>query len=240
MLHRILGTYRERVRRYITFTEFGRQKFIESGLPPELIRVKPNFVESPPIRTFVKRLGFLFVGRLSVEKGVDVLANAISHAPGLGCEVIGAGSEHEILARIPGVIMSGWQNGNIVLERMQAARALVMPSIWYEGFPRTLVEAFAAGLPVIASRLGAMAVLVKDGYTGLLFEPGNAADLAAKLQWAQDNPERMNEMGLAARAEYEARYTPEKNYTALMEIYADAIEAEHRGAYAATGSHSAD
>ena len=240
ILHRALGTYQGRVGRYIALTEFGRQKFIEGGLPPEFIRVKPNFVEAPLISSHVKRQDFLFVGRLSTEKGVGVLANAMSCMPGLRCEVIGVGPGEEILAGIPGVLMSGWQEGNIIFERMQAARALVMPSICYEGFPRTLVEAFAAGLPVIASRLGAMAALIKDGHTGLLFDPGNAADLAAKLQWAHSHPERMDAMGRAARAEYEAHYTPEKNYAILMEIYADAIEAEHRKSNAATGSWSAD
>jgi glycosyltransferase involved in cell wall biosynthesis len=227
MLHRALGTYRERVRRYIALTEFGRQKFIEGGLPPGLIRVKPNFVESPPIRTVFKRKGFLFVGRLSREKGINVLANAMSGLSGLPCDVIGTGPDQKLLSNIPGLLMSGWQNTDVVFERMQHARALIMPSIWYEGFPRTLVEAFAAGLPVIASRLGAMAALIKDGHTGLLFDPGNAADLAAKLQWAYAHPARMNAMGLAARAEYEACYAPEKNYATLMEIYADAIEAEN-------------
>jgi glycosyltransferase involved in cell wall biosynthesis len=166
MLHRALGTYVERVHRYIVFTEFGRQKFIDGGLPPELIRIKPNFVESPPIRTPVERHDFLFVGRLSAEKGIGILANAMSQVPGLCCEVIGTGPEQEMLARIPGVLMSGWQKGDIVFKRMHTARALVMPSIWYEGFPRTLVEAYAAGLPVIASRLGAMAVLIRDGIPG--------------------------------------------------------------------------
>jgi glycosyltransferase involved in cell wall biosynthesis len=102
-----------------------------------------------------------------------------------------------------------------------------MPSIWYENFPRTLVEAFACGLPVIASRLGAMAELVRDGCTGLLFEPGDAADLAAKLRWARDNAVAMRRMGENARAEYEAKYTPEKNYQQLMTIYQDAIGAVH-------------
>jgi glycosyltransferase involved in cell wall biosynthesis len=81
-----------------------------------------------------------------------------------------------------------------------------------------------------------MAALIRDGETGLLFEPGNAADLATKLQWAQAHPERMGAMGRAARAEYEAHYTPEKNYAMLMDIYADAIEAEHRKAYATASS----
>jgi glycosyltransferase involved in cell wall biosynthesis len=106
---------------------------------------------------------------------------------------------------------------------MRTACALVMPSLWYENFPRILVEAFACGLPVIASRLGAMATLIHDGETGLLFKPGNVADLAEKMRWALDNPEAMQSMGEAARATYEAKYTPERNYEILMEIYQEAI-----------------
>jgi glycosyltransferase involved in cell wall biosynthesis len=102
-----------------------------------------------------------------------------------------------------------------------------MPSIWYENFPRTLVEAFACGLPVIASRLGAMAELIDDGFTGLLFEPGNAKDLADKLEWADRHPEEMLKMGREARLEYDTKYTSAINFKQLIEIYQDAINAHH-------------
>ncbi len=226
-LHGALGSFQKKVTRYIALTEFGRQKFIEGGLPAERIRVKPNFVEPPPMRPAVKREGFLFVGRLSAEKGIDILADALRREPALRCEVIGVGPEQERISQAPTVVMNGWQSGDFVLARMQAARALVMPSVCYEGFPRTIAEAFAAGLPVIASRLGSMAASIDDGRTGLLFEPGNAADLAEKLRWAETHSDEMAIMGQSALAEYEARYTPEKNYKMLMEIYADAVDAKH-------------
>ena len=107
---------------------------------------------------------------------------------------------------------------------MAQARALVLPSIWYENLPRTLVEAYANGLPVIASRLGALPELVEDGVTGLLFEPGNAQDLARKMQWAQAHPLERATMGHNARARYEAEYTADRNYEQLMAIYRGAIE----------------
>jgi glycosyltransferase involved in cell wall biosynthesis len=107
---------------------------------------------------------------------------------------------------------------------MSHSMALILPSIWYENFPRTLVEAFACGLPVIASRIGALAELVEDGITGLLFETGNAQDLAAKMKWAQNNPEQMRKMGRNARLKYEAEYTANQNYDQLIAIYRDAIE----------------
>ena len=119
-----------------------------------------------------------------------------------------------------------------VRTEMMSARALIFPSEWYEGFPMTLVEAFSCGLPVIASRLGSMAEIVEDGVTGLLFQPGNAEDLAAKVTWAQDHADEMRRMGDNARREFEAKYTPERNYDLLMDIYQQAIDhAWQRRAY---------
>jgi glycosyltransferase involved in cell wall biosynthesis len=114
------------------------------------------------------------------------------------------------------------------MARMGSAQYMVLPSICYENSPRTIVEAFASGLPVIASRLGALPDIVQEGVTGLLFNPGDAADLAAKIAWAQSHPQEMKRMGRAARAEYEATYTPERNYQMLMDIYEDAIATTQR------------
>ena len=102
---------------------------------------------------------------------------------------------------------------------MRQARFLIFPSEWYEGFPLTIVEAFASGLTVIASNIGAMREIVKDGSTGLHFEAGNPADLAAKVKWAWGHESDVNSMGIAARASYTNFYSPERNYEMLMEIY---------------------
>ena len=106
---------------------------------------------------------------------------------------------------------------------MAQSIALVMPSICFETFGLVIIEAFSVGTPVIASRIGVLPELVEDGVTGLLFNPGDADDLADKLQWAQAHPEQMRSMGEAARAKYEAFYTAETNYQQLMTIYRDAI-----------------
>jgi glycosyltransferase involved in cell wall biosynthesis len=102
---------------------------------------------------------------------------------------------------------------------MKNARFLVFPSEWYEGFPMTIVEAFACGLPVICSRLGSMQEIVADGLTGVHFNFGDAGDLAAKIQWAWTRPEETDAMGKAARREFETRYTATINYEMLIEIY---------------------
>lgn len=221
-LHRSAGTYLKKVGLYIALNEFCRAKFIEGGLPAERVVVKPNFVDFDA-PTAGPRAGFLFVGRLSEEKGIGTLAEAMHHVSGADLRVMGDGPEAGLLDGLTGVKRLGSQPGDVVHAEMGRALALVVPSIWYENFPRTIVEGFASGLPVIASRIGALADIVSDGHTGLLFEPGNSKDLAVKLAWALAHPAEMAMMGRNARMEYEAKYTPAINYERLISIYEAAI-----------------
>jgi len=221
-VHRTLGTYRRKVTRYIALSEFSRAKFIEGGLPAQQISVKPNFVAAERSDAD-ERTGGVFVGRLSIEKGLHVLVAALRMLPHTVCDVIGAGAQLASLQNNAQIRLLGEQSAQAVLERMRTASYLVMPSICYEQFPRTLVEAFACGLPVIASRLGPLAELVTDGHTGLLFTPGSSSDLAEKLRFAETHPDTMRQMGRNARHEYEAKYTPQRNHEQLMEVYRAAM-----------------
>ena len=126
--------------------------------------------------------------------------------------------------RIAGVKMLGRVPDADLRAEMKRARFLVFPSEWYEGLPLTIAEAFACGVPVVASRIGSMIELVEDGRTGLHFTPGDPADLAAKVEWAWTHPKEMEEMGHAARSEYEAKYTAEANYHLLTDIYRRAVQ----------------
>ncbi|HEX5272251.1 MAG TPA: glycosyltransferase, partial [Gemmataceae bacterium] len=122
-----------------------------------------------------------------------------------------------------GVEWLGRRSQAEVLALMGEAVCLVMPSVWYETFGRTIVEAFARGTPVVASRLGAMAELVADGRTGLLFTPGDAPDLAAAVRRLLADPAALAGTRRAARAEYECGYTAEVNYRLLMGLYERAL-----------------
>lgn len=221
-LHRALGTWTEKVSRYIALNEFCRDKFVAGGLPAEQISIKPNFAD---IQNFGggPRSGGLFVGRLSSEKGISILLNALGQLPGAVIDFIGTGPEQAQVKASPNARMLGEKKPNEVHKAMSTAAWLIMPSIWYENFPRTLVEAFACGLPVITSRLGAMAELVDDFRTGLLFAPGDANDLAQKISWAEQHPSEMLIMGENARRVYEEKYTPEINHQQLMTIYQQAM-----------------
>jgi glycosyltransferase involved in cell wall biosynthesis len=102
---------------------------------------------------------------------------------------------------------------------MKDASMLILPSTWYEGFPMILAEAFAVGLPVIASNLGSMSSVVDHLRTGLHFEPGNAGDLVEKVRWLLGHPGEVAMIRAQARKEYETKYTGEENYTQMMNIY---------------------
>jgi glycosyltransferase involved in cell wall biosynthesis len=223
LMHRGLGTWARKVNFYIALNEFCRSKFIQAGLPAEKIVLKPNFVDAP-LRPLQARSGLLFVGRLSEEKGVAVLAKACALLkPGTVTQVVGSGPQQNLLAGLAGVQLLGALPAAQVMQHMATSEALLIPSICYESFPRTLVEAYASGTPVLASRIGALAELVVDGETGLHFNPGDPHDLAAKMTWARQHPADMARMGQRARQVYEDKYTAQKNHAVLIAIYERAI-----------------
>jgi len=228
VVHRLLRTWTEQVDVYITPTEFVRRKFIEGGLPAEKIVVKPNFVYPDPGIGEHKENFALFVGRLSAEKGVRTLLSAWRLLKDIPLKIVGNGPlMTEVKERVErerfAVEVLGWRTREEVLALMRNASFLLFPSEWYETFGMTIIEAFACGLPVIASKLGAMAEIIEDGRTGLLFEPGNPEDLAAKVEWLLSHPQELARMSKEARAEYEAKYTAERNYEMLMAIYHRAL-----------------
>lgn len=226
--HRALGTWHRQVDRYIVLTEFARAKFIAGGLPAERLAIKPNFIDGVE-RGRAKRENFaLFVGRLDGQKGLLPLLDAWRRVEKLPLRIVGDGPLREALqARLAAepqlnVEWLGRRPHEEVLNLMARARLLVFPSLSYEGMPNTIIEAFASGTPVLASRLGAMAEMIQDGQNGLLFAPGDPSGIAAKVGWAQAHADKLARIGGRGRKSYETLYTPERNYEQLMAIYAAA------------------
>lgn len=217
---RAAGTWRAGVDRFIALTGFARAKAIQAGLPEDRVAISGNVVEDPGVPAERPREGLLFVGRLSVEKGIEVLLEAAARA-GVAIDIAGDGP---LAGSVRGHGQARWL-GRLDAAGVHAAmgrtRALVVPSIYYEGFPMVIAEAYARGLPVIASRLGSLAELVEDGVTGLHAAPGHAADLAATL--ARAGTLDLATMGRAARRRYEASMTPEHGARRLLAVYDEAL-----------------
>ncbi|RMG38392.1 MAG: glycosyltransferase, partial [Methanobacteriota archaeon] len=194
--------------------------------PEGKIVVKPNFYSGVAPSSETERHGALFVGRVSQEKGVITLLSAWKEID-YPLRIVGSGPLFEELSsnsvQLHTVSWLGLKEKAGVIDEMQKALFLVLPSVWYEGFPMVIVEAFACGLPVICSRLGGMAEIVEDGKTGIHFKPGNPKDLREKVIWAQEHPAEMLEMGRRAKQVFQERYSPEVNIRQLISIYNDVI-----------------
>ena len=229
-LHRMLGTWRNKVDLYNTPTEFARQQFLAAGFPAEQVVVKYNMVSPTPPIGHGSGDYFVFVGRLSPEKGIATLLETWKQNATLPClKIIGDGPLADDVRKAAACDSRIHCLGHLDLPEVHQivgdARALIMPSIWYETFGRTTVEAFASGTPVIASNLGAMQELVVENRTGLLFEPGNAADLGKRInEFLLLDLETHARLRQESRQRFEGSFTGEQNVNRLLEIYHQACD----------------
>jgi glycosyltransferase involved in cell wall biosynthesis len=222
--HNYKQTWSKAVSAYIALTDFARNKFIQAGFPAEKILVKPNYLQTDPGLGEGTGNYALFVGRLTAEKGISTLLEAWRQiGTKLPLQIAGDGPmapEVEKASReMQGVTWLKWLPREEILERMKHASALILPSTWYEPFGMILVEAFAVGLPVIASDLGSMSAIVDHQRTGLHFEAGNATSLVEAVRWFRAHPAEVALMRAQVRLEYEMKYTAERNYAQMMNIY---------------------
>ncbi len=224
--HRLLGTWSQKVDRYIALSEFARQKMIAAGLPAQKVAVRVNYIHPDPGLGDGTGGFALFVGRLAAEKGVACLLSAWQKLGGkIPLKIIGDGPlAGKRTQAAPGVEWLGYLPPAQTIQWIRQAACLVMPSQWYEGMPTTIIEAFACGTPVIASRIGAMQEMVEEGVNGVFFAPGDAEALAGAVERLFQAPSaRRAEMRKAARQAYERHYTAEAGYYRLLEIYRQAV-----------------
>jgi len=232
--NRWAGTYKK-VNKYITLTEFAASRYIKAGFEKESLVVKPNFlpadawdVNKNTVHKKNSSKYAVFVGRLTDEKGVQTLINAWDKVIDLPLKIIGDGvlkGRLEQLVKEKGLNVEflGFMPNNQVLEMIASAKLQVIPSECYEGFPMVVVEAYALGVPIVASRLGSLQEIVIEGETGLKFTPGDALDLAEKVNSLLANEPLLLQMKANAQAVFKNNYTAEANFKMLDSIYQQVI-----------------
>lgn len=235
-LHRRLHTWRRRVDRFITLTDFYSQIMRVTGLIPESsMRKKPQFMANPPepMHFRTRPIKALYVGRISVEKGVSSLLEAWrqwgANAPVL--HIVGDGPDLAKLRSTYADVKVNWHGklpSDETLEVIRSAQLLIIPSICFEGFPMVVREALACAVPILASRIGPMEEFVLPAF-GELFKPGDSAQLLDKARGLldEDSP-RLAGMSQQARMEFDGKYTARVNFERLMSIYQEAIAIHKR------------
>jgi glycosyltransferase involved in cell wall biosynthesis len=232
LTHWRLGTWHHAVDRFIALSEFARAKFIEGGLPADKLAVKPNCLDRDPGAQPGEGGYFAYVGRLTEEKGLLAVLRCWKAGPDLPPLRIAGSGPLEEQARIAASSLNnvewlGMQTSSGVEEILAGARALICPSLYYEGMPRIVIEAMAAGTPVIASRLGTYLEMIEHGNSGMLFAPNDDQLLLACVrEFLRDG--NSSRMRAAARRQFEDRYSAESNVQRLLEIYQQAQDTARR------------
>jgi glycosyltransferase involved in cell wall biosynthesis len=227
-LHRALGTWQKMVQIYIALTNFSRDKFVEAGFPSNRIVVKKNFLRHDPGSGPGNGGYALFIGRLVPEKGIKTLLSAWEViGTRLPLKIVGGGPLGDMVSDASGVVPGVTRMGRVSDEELDRllgeATVLIFPSEWYEGLPRTILESYAKGTPVIAGRIGSLIDAVIPGQTGLHFKAGDREDLIRQVKWAIDHPEEVRAMRKQSRMHFDENYTAAANYPELLRIYERAI-----------------
>jgi len=222
-VHNAIGTWKDKVDYFIVLTPFIKKLVVSSGLKidPDRVIVKPNSTDDFQENTIgvSKKNGYLFVGRLSKEKGVNTLIHAFNKMPDKLLEIVGTGDlENELRAIAQkNIIFHGVKDKDFIKQKLNESKALMFPSICFEGLPNTIIEAFSAGIPVLASDIDNVNTIVTNNYNGKTFKTGSVYELVKVVKTfdAKTNAE----LCLNARKTFEEKYTHEKNLEALKGIY---------------------
>ena len=225
------GTWLRDVDAFITPSQFAAEKLLQAGVPGDRLHIKPDAVADPlegkSVLPLPEKPIFVFVGRLSQQKGVMTLLEAWRRLNQVEwqLDLVGEGDQSQTLRQfaqekgLANVHFRGQLPRSQVLEIMQSATAVVVPSQSYETFGRSVIEAFACGRAALVSNLGGLAELVKDDQTGFVISHIDVDAWVERLQWSGDRPLEMARMGQQARQAYLQNYTPAINYHHLMAIY---------------------
>jgi len=212
---------------YLSVSEHVKKRLVSSGIEKALITVIPNMVSIPKFGVNPKNGKYAaYIGRISEEKGIKTLIAASSEHSDMHLLLAGNGPLLPALKRRSPTNANfvGWLGKQQLSSFYQNARFIVVPSQWFEPFCLVAAEAMSYGLPVIASKIGALPELVDDGVTGLLFAPGNSLELASKMKLLWDNSDLCEKMGQAGREKVIREYSENAYYKRLISAYKKAID----------------
>ena len=215
----------DRIARFITPSGFLRSKLIQGHFDPEKIETIPNFVDLVRFRPEPEGEHYLYIGRLSYEKGIDVLIRAAASLDTGRLFIVGEGPVENELRALAGrvgagrVEFLGFRSGEELEHLIARSQFVVLPSRWYENLPFSIMEAFASGKPVIATDLGGIPEMVEDGVNGFLFPNGDVKALTERIRRLLSDHALRAEMGKRAREKAERLYNRETHYEKVMKVY---------------------
>lgn len=227
-IHKLFKLYEKNIDLFIAPSNFLKDKLIEWGQDPKKLVHLPHFMNYTGHEpSFESSDYIIYFGRLSKEKGVDVLIKAMQAVnPKVKLKIVGTGPEekgykllitnYKLQNRIEFV---GYKSGKDLQDIIRSSMFVILPSVWYENLPMSILESFALGKAVVGSNRGGIPELVKDKKTGLLFELGNEKDLTEKINWLVSQPDKIVDLGKNARKLIEEKFSPEEHYKRILEIY---------------------
>ncbi len=223
--HRILKIYEKNIDLYIAPSQFMKEMCVKHGVEASKIKVVYNFVdETLETKSIAQSEDYiLYLGRLSAEKGIPVLIKAMADVKGLSLRIAGEGNEKAVcekeISRLhleDRVSLVGQLEGEELRKIISEARAIILPSVWYENMPFSMLEALALGKIVIASRIGGMPEIIKDTHNGFLFEAANSAELASIINGL--NSYDLEKISEAAKDSVKD-LTIDKHYQEIVALY---------------------
>ena len=229
-IHHKLGTWKQ-INRFLVFSNFMKGLMLKSSknLQESQIAIKVNAIEHPAIPSFARSSNFVYIGRLSIEKGIQTLLEAFKNSPQYVLEIYGDGpiaeEVMEVASSYSNIQYKCFQQKETLNKALATSQALIVPSIWFEGMPMTVLEAYALGTPVISSKIGALEEMIIDEETGLHFTAGNAESLAHTIDKFASLPQEIKQKwNDNCLTEYRSKYQLAENIKSLVAIYKEILQ----------------
>jgi glycosyltransferase involved in cell wall biosynthesis len=207
--------------KFITLTEFTKKKFIDAKVPIDKLLIKPNFLSNKEInfQSITNKQNAIFASRVSKEKGILTLLKSWKDIE-IKINIYGDGPLlNKIKKNSKNIQFHGNCSRDLISDEIHKSKFLIFPSEWFECMPMTILESFRAGTLVLASNIGSIPNIIKDGYNGILFNPNDPSDIKEKVNWVLNNPQKCDEISINAMNDFNNKYSEEVNYKMLMKIY---------------------